>query len=254
LSDFSVKTLPNQFFRVIIETMFKQLTIKSPIKPMLCMLLGGLILLSSSSSLLAADRGLYRWVDDQGVVHYGDHVPARYSKRERQVLNSQAVVIDTLAAEKTKEQLALEAQERARQAELRRIATEKAHKDRVLLATYSEPEDIDRALVSAQDKIDSRINVVNINIDNLQKQRSNILDRITYFADNRSDDSEGTVVKLEEQLGETNDELSNAISLRNNLTSERKSLATVYQGDKERFIKLRLQREEATMAQNHPLL
>lgn len=211
-------------------------------------------ILSSVVSIAAADRGLYRWVDDKGVVHYGDHVPAQYSKKERQILNSQAIVVETLAAQKTKEQLALEAQERSRQAELRRIANEKAHHDRILLATYSAPQDIDNALAQAQETIDTRLNVININIENLQKQRSTILDRITYFSDRTEEADEDTISKLESQLDTTNDELTNSISLRNSLKTERESLAARFQNDKTRFVKLRLQREEATMAENHPLL
>jgi len=49
--------------------------------------------------------GLYRWVDENGVVHFGDRIPAKYSKIKREKYSSQGTVIDTLPAEKTKEQL-----------------------------------------------------------------------------------------------------------------------------------------------------
>ncbi len=216
-------------------------------------LLTGLLVFMTTTAL-ASGRGLYRWVDDKGVVHYGDHVPAEFSKTERHVLNRQAIVVQTLAAQKSKEQLQLEAEERLRQAELRRIAAEKAHRDRILLASYSGPQDIDRALSEAQKKIDQRINVVNINIENLQKQRATILDRIGYFSQNESETDEDTLNKLEDQLSTTNDELSNGIALRNTLKSDRSDLAVRYQSDKQRLATLRLQREEKTMAETHPLL
>jgi len=209
-----------------------------------------------NASLYAASgqRGLYRWVDDQGVVHYGDHVPAKYAKKERQILNRQAVVVNVLKAQKTQEQLAKEAVERERVAELRRLATEKAHRDRILLATYATPQDIDQALTQAQQQIDGRINVININIANLQEQRSTILDRITYFNENSDEAADDTITKLEAQLTSTNDELTNAITLRNKLKVDRNALADKYNNDKTQFVKLKLQRNEDTMAENHPLL
>ena len=33
----------------------------------------------------------YRWTDEQGVVHYGDHIPPQYANQERAILNSQGV-------------------------------------------------------------------------------------------------------------------------------------------------------------------
>lgn len=207
-----------------------------------------------STQSFAADSGLFRWVDENGVVHYGDHVPPKYSKVERQVLNRQAVVIDTLAAEKTKEQLALEAEERKRQAELRKQAAAKAHRDRILLSTYTSAQEIDLALEQAKNRIDKQIDVVDINIKNLRSQRSTILDRLSYYSENEIDTSADTVAELEQQLLKTNDDLTNVISTKNKFNREKDNLSARFLGDKEQFIKLKLQRDESTMAENHPLL
>jgi len=211
-------------------------------------------LIFSSFSLNAADRGLYRWVDDKGVVHYGDHIPAQFAKKERQVLNKQAIVVETLAAQKTKAQLALEAKERARQAELRRLAAEKAHKDRILLATYSGTQDIDNALQQAHTKIDNRLNVIDINIGNLKKQEITIMERIEYFASNTDEADENTISNLESQLLATKSELENSNNLKQNLNSDKSKLKAQFDNDKSRFLKLRLQNKESTMAETHPLL
>ena len=40
-------------------------------------------------------RTLYKWVDDQGVTHYGDHVPPEYAGQEQHIINSQGVEIGT---------------------------------------------------------------------------------------------------------------------------------------------------------------
>src|SRR4029450_7034053 len=51
------------------------------------------VLLTLPSGAALADQKattgkLYKWVDENGIVHYGDHVPAEYSKSERQVVNA----------------------------------------------------------------------------------------------------------------------------------------------------------------------
>ena len=43
----------------------------------------------------------YRWVDDQGIVHYGDQIPPQYTSKDRAVLNSQGVEVGHLDAERS---------------------------------------------------------------------------------------------------------------------------------------------------------
>src|SRR5688572_8647545 len=55
----------------------------------------------------------YKWVDENGVTHYGDSVPAQYSQREQQVLNSEGVVVAKRVAEMSpKEAAALAAKQK----------------------------------------------------------------------------------------------------------------------------------------------
>lgn len=91
----------------------------------------------AASSNNKKDEGVaYRWVDEHGVVHYGDRVPPEYARKERAILNSQGVEVGRLEAQKTPEQLAEE--ERRRQELLRR----KQH-DNFLLTTYTSVSDIE---------------------------------------------------------------------------------------------------------------
>jgi hypothetical protein len=78
----------------------------------------------------------YRWVDEQGVVHYGDRIPPQYAQKERAVLNSRGVEVGRLDAQKTPEQIA--ADDRIQQ----EIARQKQH-DSFLLATYTSVKDIE---------------------------------------------------------------------------------------------------------------
>lgn len=123
-------------------------------------MIGRTLIAVAVSALLAQSafaEKLYKWVDDHGVVHYGDSVPARYAKKERQVLNEQAVTIDRLDRELTAE----ERRERLRQAEEDRRQQEalarRRESDRVLLATYLSVEEIemlrDRRVMTLESQI-----------------------------------------------------------------------------------------------------
>lgn len=85
----------------------------------------------------APDRKLYKWVDEQGVTHYGDQVPPEYAAKERQVINSQGVEVDHLEAQKTPEQLAEEEKKK-------QDAVARANRDKNLLSTYGSVQEIER--------------------------------------------------------------------------------------------------------------
>jgi hypothetical protein len=78
----------------------------------------------------------YRWVDDQGVVHYGDHVPPQYAQKEHTELNAQGVELKRLDAEKTPEEAAADSRKREE------ILRQKQH-DSFLLTTYTSVHDIE---------------------------------------------------------------------------------------------------------------
>ncbi|MBV8852342.1 MAG: DUF4124 domain-containing protein [Sinobacteraceae bacterium] len=105
----------------------------------LFMLLGLLIAAGGASAATRAgtDKTLtYRWVDEHGVVHYGDSVPAQYAQKEQAVLNSQGVEVKRLDAQKTPDELA--ADNRRQQEQLR----QKQH-DSFLMTTYTSVKDIE---------------------------------------------------------------------------------------------------------------
>jgi Domain of unknown function (DUF4124) len=80
---------------------------------------------------------VYRWVDEHGVVHYGDRVPPQYSQKEATVLNHQGVEVGRLSAEKSSEEVEAATRE---QEQLRK---QKQHDD-FLLTTYTSVEDIEQ--------------------------------------------------------------------------------------------------------------
>lgn len=82
-------------------------------------------------------RTLYKWVDEQGVTHYGDHIPPEYAAREQHVINSQGVEINRLDAQKTPEQLAADDQKKSE-------AEQSRNRDHNLQNTYGSVQEIER--------------------------------------------------------------------------------------------------------------
>jgi hypothetical protein len=99
-----------------------------------------LLLATTSFSAGAAQpsgRKLYKWVDEQGVTHFGDHIPPEYAAQEQHVVNSQGVETERIEAQRTPEQLAAEERKRLE-------ADQKASRDRNLLNTYVSVAEIER--------------------------------------------------------------------------------------------------------------
>jgi len=87
---------------------------------------------------VADDAKVFKWVDEDGVTHYGDSVPARYAEYPKEVLNDRGVTVDNLHGKKTEEQLAAEKAE----ADRRLVVELQRRADQALIATYLSVEEI----------------------------------------------------------------------------------------------------------------
>jgi hypothetical protein len=126
-----------------------------------------ILVITFSLAPAATHAGAYKWVDEDGRVHYGDSVPPEVAGKERRKIDEQGRTIRVYEAAKTPEQKEEEKRLAAIRAEQSRQARLRAIHDRSLLATYSNENDMIKAR-------DGRLNVVEANI---QLTRS----RIGYF-------------------------------------------------------------------------
>ena len=105
-----------------------------------------------TSVALADKRTLYKWVDSDGVTHYGDRIPPEYASQEQHLINSQGVEISRTDAQKSPEQQAAEEQKKQELAD-------RQNRDRNLVTTYASVAEIERlrdqrlTLVSDQIKV-----------------------------------------------------------------------------------------------------
>lgn len=95
------------------------------------------LLISSAATAKETER-VYSWKDENGVLHYGDSVPAEYRDMEKIILNEHGVMIDSIRGKKTAEEIA----EELRLAKLEEARETRRQQDAALLATYMSVEEI----------------------------------------------------------------------------------------------------------------
>ncbi len=105
-------------------------------------------------------RVLYKWVDKDGVTHYGDHVPPEYASQEQHILNSRGYEIRHLDAQKSTEQAAADEQKRV-------DADQRQLRDKNLLSTYASVQEIERLRDQRLTLIADQIKVTNQFLDTL---------------------------------------------------------------------------------------
>lgn len=103
-----------------------------------------------------SDAGqVYRWVDENGTVHFGDQIPPEYAPVERQVLNQYGVPLKTEKGLLSEEEVAAEKKAAAERA----AAIAAARRDEVLLSTYLSVEEIEALRNRRVELIDGQISI-----------------------------------------------------------------------------------------------
>ena len=132
------------------------------------------ILLSSS---FAVQAKMYRWVDENGQMHFGDKIPIQYQVKAHDELNQSGAVVKRREAAKTIEEKATAARAERERKRLALIEKKKRQRDRVLLDTYTTERDLlvarDSRLDAAASQIqlaESIINDSNNKIESMEKQ------------------------------------------------------------------------------------
>lgn len=115
-------------------------------------------------------RALYKWTDENGVVHYDDKVPPQYANRDREVLNDQGVAIGFQEGEITAEERAAAAAREAQAEADRQTRAEIARRDRMLLETYLTVGDIEDLRDRRLELLESQIKVTELYLGNLRKR------------------------------------------------------------------------------------
>jgi hypothetical protein len=113
---------------------------------------------------------LYRWVDEKGIVHYGDSVPPEYANRDRNILNEQGVRVGFEQGDLSDEERAAIAKQKEEAERQRAAKAEVARRDRMLLETYLSVGDIEDLRNRRLELLESQIKVTELYLNNLRKR------------------------------------------------------------------------------------
>jgi len=180
-----------------------------------------------------SNKGIaYRWVDEQGVVHYGDNIPPQYASQDRAILNAQGVEVGHLDKQKTPEEEAVAA--RARDA----LMKQKQH-DAFLVSTYTSVKDIEALRDARLEQLKTQRAAAEQYVESLRVRLASLQSRaLTYspYADRK--DGWRMPDDLAENLVRTVNELrvqSGALTAKG---AEETALRTQFQADIERYREL----------------
>ncbi len=113
---------------------------------------------------------LYRWVDDEGKVHYTDRVPPEQVDKARTQLDARGLKIESVRAARSAEEVAREKELERLRAEKQRLIQEQKAADRVLLKTFRSEDDIEMTLNGKLAAIDVQIQIIRGNIKRLKQK------------------------------------------------------------------------------------
>ena len=135
------------------------------------------LLLLGPLASAASDVRVYKWVDNDGIVHYGDSIPARYAELPKVVLNDHGVIVAILEGKKSEEQLEAERIEK----EQRVVADLQRRADRALLATYLTIEEILMQRDRRVELFQAQSRVTELYLHNLERRLESLKADASYF-------------------------------------------------------------------------
>ncbi len=131
------------------------------------------------SSAFSAQAKMYKWVDENGQMHFGDKIPPEYLVKEHDELNEQGVRVKHLEAAKTAEERAEEKRLEKEREKAALIEKKKRQRDRVLLDTYTTERDLVVARDSRLDAVGSQIQLAETIISDSNKKIESMEKKVT---------------------------------------------------------------------------
>jgi hypothetical protein len=190
-------------------------------------------LLLGSTFSLPVEAKLYKWVDNNGVTHYGEVIPPEYADKDRVELNRNGRVIGEQQILTPEMRRAKEQADAKKRAEDQRAIDQQRH-DKTLINTYSNVNEIELARSRSLQQIDTRIFAIQSSI----KTASDDLAGLQNEADGYAKRHKDIPPSLQEDLQNAQTRLD---MLNNDLAkplADKAAIEARYDADKARYIEL----------------
>jgi uncharacterized protein YjcR len=195
-----------------------------------------LLILPISVSAAGKNQKLYRWVDTDGLVHYGDSVPAEYAELERQIVNDHGITVDILRAKMTAEEIA----EEKRQDDLRMQRELERRADQALLATYLTVDEILMHRDRRIELFEAQARVTELYLRNLERRMSVLKDEASGFQPYSEDpDAEMISTDLADDIASTKETITRHEANLQRFQNDQQGIVARFDGDINRFKRLK---------------
>ncbi len=184
----------------------------------------------------AQQRAAYTWVDDDGVRHYGDKIPAQYADKPKSVINEHGVIVGHIEGKKSEAEIEAEriAKELAVEKELQMRA------DRALLATYQNVDEIEMHRDRRIELFQAQSRVTELYLRNLDRRLLQLKAESRKFRPYSSDPSAPMVEpKLMREIQETESTISRHQKNLEKYQQEEADIIQRFDGDIHRFKSLK---------------
>ncbi|MDQ7016225.1 MAG: DUF4124 domain-containing protein [Gammaproteobacteria bacterium] len=187
-----------------------------------------------TATVEAAPERVFKWVDQNGVIHYGDILNNRANQGRHAVLNSQGVTIKQINAIATPAELAAKEETKKRHEIQLARQEQQRRSDQILLTTFTTERDLLLARNGRLDSIDSTIQLNQRRLDSIERQLQD-LRKMLIRLDVREKQSTQHLLKQQAHLEKQQSKLEQALSEKQH---EHNNLARKFDRDLLRFREL----------------
>jgi hypothetical protein len=191
----------------------------------------------------ANGAGMYKWVDDQGVVHYTDRIPPESVSKGATVLDKQGRSVKTIDPAPTAEQRKAIEAEAERQRDVAKANAEQARRDRALTQSFTTEAEIDVARARAVATVEGQLSTIGAYIADMTRRKQDLEKRKAGYG------SKPVPAAVDNELNSVTEELTRQTALQ---AQKKESLVTIgkkYDADKKRWQEIKLEQEEAAERQ-----
>jgi hypothetical protein len=197
----------------------------------------------------ASAAKLYRWVDQDGNVHFSDQVPPEAMQGAHSQLNKQGMTVEKQGAVKSAEQKAREEELERLRKEQQQLVAEQQARDKALLRTFRTEDDIILTRNGKLAAVDSQIQLTQSNIKRLKRTLASMQANAAKL------EKQGRKLskKHRENIAETQRQIEHSYAAILRREQEKQQIVAAYDRDLARFRQLRnLNEEKAPIPKSQP--
>jgi len=204
-----------------------------------------LLILGMAAFLLVPFLGearFYRWVDDQGVVHYTDQIPPTQVDKGHTTLSKEGVPLETVPPARSPEAVVRERELKRLRGEQERLLEEQRAADRVLLSSFRSVDD----LIMARDgKLAAVDVVIGVARGNIRREQERLVQLRSAAADlERS--GKPIPPHLEEGMAKSERAIRDAYASIVERERQKEEIRAEFERDHKRFLQLKAIPEDRT--------